>query len=363
MLGREAVPFWVRTVVPFHMRTASARIAMTNSTVSTKISPLLARWITRCVAPRLDAPAGAEIVRHRLPASHRAVRCDLSAGGRRVARFVLKEYFRDPGASPQEARIRARREVRAFRLVATAGLTEGRCRVARLLAGRTAHPAAVAVEFVEGADLAALLKRAARASRERAASVRAAERALADAAGLLARFHAAGDPKLPIWRSRLRRYPYRLLHALAADEVISEQRYRRTASRLERFEGILRAPAACLVHGDANPSNFVIPAGGGAVAVDLERVGSCDPAIDTGFLAADVIHLTRQYGGASARARRLVAAIAEAYRARGGVVRDGPHDDLFLAIGLWRIARNRWLPRAHRRWLAAAAERALGGAP
>jgi len=337
---------------------SSRGFGMADSTLDWS-SPV-GRWVRRTVLTHWNVPRDVRVVRSRLPASHRTVRCSIRVGDSELGAFVLKEYFRDSGISPREAGIRARREIHAFRVVGAAGLTQGTGRVAKLLAGRTSPPAALAIEFVEGVPLDLLLKRAASEGSEGAAS--AAENALAHSAGLLARFHAVPDPGIPIWRSRLARYPFSLLHTLAAEEVISERQFRALAAQLERFREILADLAPCLVHGDANPTNFLILPDGGVVATDLERTGSCDPALDLGFLAADVLHLTRQYGGSPPLADRLISALHAGYLSQGGSASGPLRAGLFLAIGLWRIARNSWLPARHRKWLVVASRRALAGA-
>jgi aminoglycoside phosphotransferase (APT) family kinase protein len=325
------------------------------------LSTPLGQWVCHNVLPVLSVSGPVEILRTRLPSSHRTVRCSLRHGGEEITVFVLKEYFRDPGIAPKERGTRARREMRSFRTLESMGLCEGTRRAVRLLAGRHREPAALAVEYVKGIDVASLLKRAA-PSTASAQDITAAERALKNVAGLLARFHAVSESAMPIWKSRLRAYPSRLLHAIAADGVIDEDQYTAFSALLKDFADILANRSPRLVHGDANPTNFMALPGDGAVAIDLERMGSCDPAIDLGFLAADVIHLMGQYGGSTVRARELAAALHEGYRAHGGGEITPKGEGLFLAMGLWRIARNGWLDWRRRRWLARVSRRVLEGA-
>lgn len=342
-------------------------MAALESTPLNLRSPL-GRWVRRTVLPRLDvttrdrcAPP-LRVLRTRLPASHRAVRCSVRAGDIEISAFVLKSYYRDPNISPRDAAVRVRRELKPFRLIAASGLTAGDLRVVRLLAARTREPAALAVEWVPGTNLAALLKRAASRSRPRGRAFTAAARGLESAAGLLARLHALDEPPIAVWHSSLRHYPYKLLHALAADEVISERRFMKLSAELGELGDILADPAPRLVHGDANPTNFLVPPEGGIVAIDLERAGACDPALDMGFLAADAIHLTRQYGGPPSLANRLVETLRSAYLDSGGIDAGPRREGLFLAMGLWRIARNGWLTLRHRKWLQAVSARVLRSA-
>ena len=113
---------------------------------------------------------------------------------------------------------------------------------------------------------------------------------------------------------------------------------------LERVAATLTAPTVAVVHGDANATNFLF-AESGPVAIDLERVGLYDPALDVGFLAAEIMHLVLQYGGDVARAWPLVGVLLGSYRSTAHT-RSLP--GMYVAMGLWRVARNRWVPRAHR---------------
>ncbi|HEY3237015.1 MAG TPA: aminoglycoside phosphotransferase family protein [Polyangiaceae bacterium] len=309
-------------------------------------------WIRRQVLPQLGVVGPVAIRSEPLPSSHRAVRCGVYANGAERAAFVLKRYFEDPGVTPETAVVRARREHRMFQLVNEHVAFQSGHRVARLLGAHLKPPAALAFEYVPGVEAASAIKSAADPRRSSSETVERARSGLRQIGVLLAELHAHEVAvRVPIWLSPLKSYPRRLLHRLAADGVVSEAQYGVLSRRLKSFLSVLSKPNLTLVHGDANPTNFLL-CSEGVLALDLERMGTCDPALDLGFMMADLIHLVRQYGGTASLCGSLTDGFATAYSVASKAPTTPESQALFLAIGLWRIARNGWLDLTHRRWLA-----------
>lgn len=121
---------------------------------------------------------------------------------------------------------------------------------------------------------------------------------------------------------------------------------------------------ACLVHGDATPTNFIFREGEGVTAIDLERVQVADPAYDLGMMVAEIKHHFALRLFRASAAEKYIEHFFEIYASVFGapvetfarVTRCNP---FYMALGELRIARNPWLPPGHRRWLIEESRRCL----
>ncbi|MEJ5328621.1 MAG: phosphotransferase [Desulfobaccales bacterium] len=110
-----------------------------------------------------------------------------------------------------------------------------------------------------------------------------------------------------------------------------------------------------LLHGDATPTNFLFP-DGRAVAVDLERLRLGDRLFDLGWVAGELRHAFAWRFRDPAAAGPFITAFVRAYRE--AVAGDAAFMErlecltpFYMALALWRIARNTYLAWEYRRFL------------
>lgn len=315
-----------------------------------RLDPRLQDWLEQVVVPRLGGTRARDLRVSRISTSPRVWKGALSEGETEVARFVLK--VAPEGRRSEEPVLH---EIEMNGLLHDHFAAEGRpeC-VSERLAWRETSPVALALGFVAGPDLASLLKDAASGDEARLA---VAEQALEKVASLLRVLHAMPPGGVPPRRPEPAEYAERLLRDAAGVGVASRSMLLSLERALEPLRPVLETRAVAVVHGDANATNFLL-AESGAVAIDLERVGLYDSALDLGFVAAEILHLVHQYGGDRERSKRLLQALFGAY----GHANDadfGLRVGVYTAMGLWRVARNRWVPRRHRRKLMTLSQLAL----
>ncbi|MBN1541122.1 phosphotransferase [candidate division KSB1 bacterium] len=124
------------------------------------------------------------------------------------------------------------------------------------------------------------------------------------------------------------------------------------------------APHQVSVHGDVTPTNFIFPILDGVLAIDLERMHRADPAYDLGFLAAELRHHFALRVLHADRAEPFIAHFFRSY-CRESREPEALFNELtmrnrfYMALAELRIARNTWLPLAHRRWLCEEAVKCL----
>jgi aminoglycoside phosphotransferase (APT) family kinase protein len=110
------------------------------------------------------------------------------------------------------------------------------------------------------------------------------------------------------------------------------------------------------VHGDATPSNFLFGEGLSVMAIDLERMRRADRAFDLGRIAGELQHSFLQATGNKYAAEPFIGHFLWEYachfpdrhRAFQAITARIPFQ---MALTLLRIARNSWVPAAHRRQL------------
>ena len=119
-----------------------------------------------------------------------------------------------------------------------------------------------------------------------------------------------------------------------------------------------------LVHGDATPTNFIFHPEEGITAIDLERMHPSDRTYDIGFIAAELKHHFAWRVLQADAAEPFIRHFLESYC---GMFEDHEvffktvtyRNRFFMSLGELRIARNRWLPWKHRKWLIEEALRCL----
>jgi aminoglycoside phosphotransferase (APT) family kinase protein len=216
-----------------------------------------------------------------------------------------------------------------------------------MLESRSEPPAALALEYVQGVNLGSLIRRGLKKSLNPSPPFSAATAV----ARCLAHIHSVSTPRIGITSSCEETYPDKIIETLGG---LTGGKVRPLALLLRSARERLSLSSDRLVHGDANPTNFIVEPSGTAVAIDLERLGRGDPHLDIGFLLADFIHMASHCGQPKAAAE-----LAEAFRAAYKPPIDSARERYFTALGLLRIARNPWHTPFHRDWLIARAERLL----
>jgi aminoglycoside phosphotransferase (APT) family kinase protein len=208
---------------------------------------------------------------------------------------------------------------------------------------------AVAEEFVGGKDLDHYL---------RSATVGDGDPALRDALGYLAEFLAMLHRK-SAGRARARlddvaAYFYRIVEKLRRQGVITLDHVAEFLRLRDKWLAQPRMLAeAVTVHGDATPTNFLFPAGGGVAAIDLERMKESDRVYDVGMVCGELKHAFLWRTGNRYASEPFIRHFLKRY------VRHFPSPgDAFLAITRrmpfymalteLRIARNSWLDREYR---------------
>ena len=119
-----------------------------------------------------------------------------------------------------------------------------------------------------------------------------------------------------------------------------------------------------LVHGDVTPTNFIFHPEEGISAIDLERMHRSDRTYDIGFLAAELKHhfawRVLEAGAAEPFIRDFLKFYCSMFENHETFFETVTYRNrFFMALGELRIARNRWLPRKHRKWLIVEALRCL----
>ena len=120
--------------------------------------------------------------------------------------------------------------------------------------------------------------------------------------------------------------------------------------------GIIRRARRGLVHGDANPSNFLYHKGRLNV-IDMERSGYRDPVYDLGMMAGELFHYAMKYGGDPYKADPFIGHMYWIYAGNykdqlGTFIRLTKRNPLYMANSLLRIARHPFFSMKYKRRLA-----------
>ncbi len=120
--------------------------------------------------------------------------------------------------------------------------------------------------------------------------------------------------------------------------------------------GFIRHARKSLVHGDANPSNFLYGHGRLNV-IDMERAGYRDPVYDLGMMAGELFHYAMQYGGNPYKADPFIGHLYWVYSGNyedqlGTFIRLTRRNPLYMANSLLRIARHPFFSKKYKRRLA-----------
>jgi len=316
----------------------------------------LAAYLTRQIFPQLAPPPYAAIevtvLSQRKPVFlFREMSRDIEVVG--------KLFARDNGA-PQEAWMAAEKEYFNLRVLrGRYGMGSGVCRVVAPLGTTRELGALLVTERASGTLLDHFIQKAACGE---------GTGELFHNLGLLARFfatlHRNSQSRRDVSPGLLQRYLWSLMDSLSEDGMSSsdlndiEELGRAWSGCGDRFEG----DGEVIVHGDATPTNFLF-GDYEVTGIDLERMKWADRCWDLGFMAAELKHHFLWRGGDAWAAEPFIGHFLWQYAAGSG------NDQFFhattrrlpgyMAVGLLRIARNRWLGEAYRRSLVREAKQCL----
>lgn len=110
-----------------------------------------------------------------------------------------------------------------------------------------------------------------------------------------------------------------------------------------------------LVHGDANPTNFLYGQGRLNV-IDMERSGYRDPVYDLGMMAGELCHYAMKYGSNPYRADPFIGHLYWTYAGNfkdqmGTFIRLTERNPVYMANSLLRIARHPFFSPEYKRRL------------
>jgi hypothetical protein len=181
---------------------------------------------------------------------------------------------------------------------------------------------------------------------------------LFDKLSYLARFfvklHRNSDTDRRVPRELPRWYLDKLLNSLSQDILSSPERgsIEEHAARWWKETGVFTEDREVIVHGDATPTNFLFQ-GEKVTGIDLERMKWADRCWDLGFVAAELKHHFAWRMGDGWAAEPFIGHFLWQYAIHYNgdteffyaISRKLP---LYMALGLLRIARNRWLDKPYR---------------
>lgn len=209
------------------------------------------------------------------------------------------------------------------------------------------------LEYVPGPTLDDFMAR----SRDSVAAAAALQERLVRLARLLAWFHTRPVPPAPISPLPAFLYQEKLRGQLLEHGLLDPAGSRFLEGARTAWEKRFAAwpDRQVLLHGDATPTNFLFP-DGRAVAVDLERLRLGDRLFDLGWVAGELRHAFAWRFQDPAAAGPFITAFVRAYReavagAAALLERLERLTPFYMALALWRIARNAYLAWDYRRWL------------
>jgi len=193
-------------------------------------------------------------------------------------------------------------------------------------------------------------------------------RKLTDVAHFLAKLHNRTVDTARVNFAETSNYFRHLVQSLAGGGLIDAGavgKLRRLCDEWERTAAMWE-DVSVFVHGDATPTNFIFQPDDGVTAIDLERMHPADRVYDIGMLAAELKHhfawRVFQADAAESFIGRFLRAYCEGFSESESAFSAVTYRNRFyMALGELRIARNKWLPWKHRKWLADEACRCLEG--
>ena len=253
------------------------------------------------------------------------------------------------------------REFRNLVTIRKRGLDKDPYRVVRPLSKNEKINCLLVEEFIRGHDLDYYIEKAACEGQNQ----RLMEK-LEILADFLARLHSLPTESGDVDFSKISSYFRSIVETLARVGVIDShmgKEFYRLCHYWEQNRA-MRKERPVLVHGDATTTNFIFHREEGITAIDLELMRVTDRVYDIGFLTAEIKHHFAwriiRAEAAEPFIRNFLWAYCQKLRNPESAFREITYRNrFFMSLGELRIARNRWLPWEHRKWLAEEALRCL----
>ena len=208
-------------------------------------------------------------------------------------------------------------------------------------------------EYVPGVNLDAFISAA--VTKGRTSEL---HRRLGDMAAYLADLHNRSQTEAPVDPACALALLAREEAALARWQLLTPGQRELIAGRREgwRTSGWLATGHQVLLHGDANPTNFIFDACGGVTAIDVESSAYGDRAVDVGCIVAELKHLFYLYSHNSWASEPYIRHFYADYTANQTGA--GEHfaelttrGRFFMACFMLRICQDAWLNLDYRRSL------------
>jgi tRNA A-37 threonylcarbamoyl transferase component Bud32 len=285
---------------------------------------------------------------------------------RSFVELVCKSYGNKwiKGSQTGEPALRAammRREFENLLRVRALGLDSQPHRAVRPLGTSEPLNCLLVEDYAPGLDLDFYI----RAARDHAQTEQLSSR-LTDVAWFLADLHNRSQTRLPVVAEQSFDYFDRILSELIRWDIISIEQRRRLEERRTLWEqsALLAEGVRVLVHGDANPTNFLWNGERNLTVIDFEALKEGDRAFDLGCMAAELKHLFWWYTHDAWASEPFIQHFYASYRS---YMPDTAEDfeslmeraRFMMACVMLRIARNSWLDINYRQQLIEDAIRCL----
>lgn len=266
-------------------------------------------------------------------------------------RFILKSFHKS-GLPSSIADQRMNKEYRRLKKFESLGIDESWFKVVKPL-GKSESGQFFVEKYVGGEPLGTSIRKALEKNDDKALYDH-----LTLFAGYLALVHKKTRRSSHVRMAYVRKELYEHAEQSYASDAMGSRELRKVKLLVDRActYSFIRDTHRCLVHGDANPSNFLFEDGRMHV-IDVERSGYKDPVYDLGMMAGELFHYALQYADNPYKADPF---IGHMYWVYAGNFTDQyakflsltKRNPLYMANSLLRISRNSGLAVAHRKRLA-----------
>lgn len=208
-------------------------------------------------------------------------------------------------------------------------------------------------EFVSGRSLGDYMKEAMTHGREKELYEK-----LTMLAGFFARLHKKTERSAHVRPSNIRDELKKHARQASQGGAFTPHELKIMERRVDKVTsyGIILRAKKGLVHGDANPSNFLYHKDRLNV-IDMERSGYRDPVYDLGMMAGELCHYAMKYGDDPYKADPFIGHLYWIYAGNfkdqyGTFIRLTKRNPLYMANSLLRIARHPYFSPVYKRRLA-----------
>lgn len=210
---------------------------------------------------------------------------------------------------------------------------------------------ALTEEFIYGKDLDYFIKKAIYEGKGKLL-----KKKLSRLASFLYALHTKTQETKNIDPESLSAYFQKIINKLNKQQVLGDKKsYIRLMDKW-LSKDIIHTAKCSIVHGDATPTNFIFTNTDDIVAIDLERMKSCDPAYDIGMVCGELKHafMWRMANPCSAEPyiRHFLKSYADHFKDKKEAFRSITYrNPFYMGMTELRIARNNYLDWNYRKWL------------